>query len=100
MNDSAAGHVQWGLPSTKLGDRLRDSAMVSTLPAKSWVSSSITGVHIAWGFCVIVLEVWTPFCYQGPSRDGLMNMNNRSLSGHESAATTCRAAVQTREPPG
>ena len=84
---------EWGLPSTKLGDGFGDSAMVSTLPAESWVSLPVKGAHVALGFCGLVPEVWTPFCYRGPSRAGLMDMKGRNLRGWESAATTYRAAV-------
>ena len=50
MNDLAARELQRGLLNAKFGDRFRDSALVSILPAE--VSSLVVGVHIALGFCL------------------------------------------------
>lgn len=80
-NDSATGEVQPSLLNTKLGDRFGVSVLVSTLPAQGWVSSVIMGMHIASGFCLIILEVWAPFCCQDPSKPGLVNVNNKNLRG-------------------
>lgn len=56
MNDSALGKAQRGLPKTTLGDKFKDSAMVSTLPPQGWVSS-VMGVHVALVFCGLYQDV-------------------------------------------
>lgn len=50
LNDSAVGKAQRGLPKTKPGDKFKDSAMVSTLPAQGWISCALMGVHVALVF--------------------------------------------------
>lgn len=57
MNDSAAGKTPRGLPDTKLGDKFKDSAMVSALPAQDWVSPPDTAVHVALVFDGLYLGV-------------------------------------------
>lgn len=83
-----------GLPKSTLGDKFKDPAMVSILAAHGWVSSLTVGMCVAPRFSLIVLGVWAPFCYPGPSKGELMDMNKMDKSGGGAdvitVATPCR----------
>lgn len=69
-----------GLPKTTPGDKFKDSAMITTVPASGGVSSPLVGGHVALRFSLIVSGVWAPFCHQGPSKGGLMETNSMDKS--------------------